>query len=337
MTGRAVQSSGDQARDWLSAHLFYQGSLDQLLRQLVSPLVGDLRDRGRIAGHFFLRYWQGGPHVRLRLLPRQADAADEIRDAVRAAAERFYATYPAPDHLDPAVFADMSRAMARIEPDAEAIPLQPNHSVLFTEYRPEHHKYGRGAALAAVEQHFEQSSALVLEVIGRELPPNRRRVLAFAALAAAAAGDASEPPRFDRLAGRLDQVWRMWGAVTGLGGAGNAKVTAAYAARRTELGVLAASVWRRPRVVTGEPFMDGWGQSIEGLWQRLAALDRGGELKMEGRLPPAAFAVELPATAYAVDNCAHLVCNRLGIGLPDEWFLRGLVACAANERSPEPA
>src|SRR5881394_1255402 len=98
MTGRAVQAFRDDAHDWLSAHLFYQGSLDQLLRQLVSPLVGDLRDRRLIAGHFFLRYWQGGPHVRLRLLPRQADAAEEIRDAVRTAAAGFYATSPAPDH-----------------------------------------------------------------------------------------------------------------------------------------------------------------------------------------------------------------------------------------------
>src|SRR5689334_16190255 len=85
---------------WMSAHLYYQGPLDLLLRELVVPLVRDLGGRGLLAQHFFLRYWQGGPHLRLRLRPVERDGAPAVvRRAVENAASGVFSKYPSPDHL----------------------------------------------------------------------------------------------------------------------------------------------------------------------------------------------------------------------------------------------
>ena len=56
-------------RDWISAHVFYSDGLDRLLTEAVRPLVGELIAARLVRAYFYLRYWDGGPHLRLRVLP----------------------------------------------------------------------------------------------------------------------------------------------------------------------------------------------------------------------------------------------------------------------------
>ncbi|OLB64227.1 MAG: hypothetical protein AUI10_11985 [Actinobacteria bacterium 13_2_20CM_2_72_6] len=272
---------------------------------MVRPLVRDLRDRGLLARHFFLRHWRGGPHVRLRLLPHDGGDVAEVRDAVREGCRRFFHTRPAPDTLPPATYAELARTLGRLEPGEPELPLQPNNSQQFIEYRPEHHKYGTGAALAAVERHFEESSDLVLGLVDRDVPAARRRVLAFGALLAG-------EPDPTALAQRLDRSRRAWGTVIARDGAA---VAAVYGERRATLAAVARAMRRGED--TGDAFLDGWRRSVTALCRTLAGLEAS------------------PDTAFVIDNCAHLLCNRLGITLSDEWFLRGLAVRAATELRDE--
>jgi thiopeptide-type bacteriocin biosynthesis protein len=52
---------------WSSYHLVYPGDLDALLLQVVRPVVNELWADGIIDRFFFIRYPEGGNHVRLRL------------------------------------------------------------------------------------------------------------------------------------------------------------------------------------------------------------------------------------------------------------------------------
>ena len=61
---------------WLSLHFFHHGDLDRLLVECVGPLVLALKREGAIAESFFLRYWNGGPHIRLRLAVSPEIASD---------------------------------------------------------------------------------------------------------------------------------------------------------------------------------------------------------------------------------------------------------------------
>lgn len=48
---------------WLSVHIFYDGGLNHVLRQLVIPFL----EEAQPSSYFFIRYGEGGPHIRLRL------------------------------------------------------------------------------------------------------------------------------------------------------------------------------------------------------------------------------------------------------------------------------
>ena len=63
--------------DWISLHIHRRGGMDHLLMGGVSPLIEHLRREGVLARWFFLRYWDGGPHLRLRLLPNSGHNAEE--------------------------------------------------------------------------------------------------------------------------------------------------------------------------------------------------------------------------------------------------------------------
>ena len=57
---------------WISAHIFHAGDLDALITRVAGPLVSDLNPEG----FFFLRYWEGGPHLRLRMRVSDPGAAE---------------------------------------------------------------------------------------------------------------------------------------------------------------------------------------------------------------------------------------------------------------------
>ena len=219
---------------WISAHIFHAGDLDALITQVAGPLAGDLNPDG----FFFLRYWEGGPHLRLRLrgsdpgraereLAGRAPAHLRAHPSARAATQQQYAT-----------------AAARLA-SGERLPghddrLHANDTVEFIAYRPEHHAYGNPECMTAVEEHFTESSRLALRVLAdpartrtaRRDPARRRHQHAGRMpgrprpaarhLATAGRTDLPRPPRGtprpgqaamgsrrERAAGRLAQVYRQ--------------------------------------------------------------------------------------------------------------------------------
>ena len=53
---------------WLSIHIFHKGKLNDVLRQLVIPFLEEVKPLlYEPAPYFFIRYGEGGPHIRLRL------------------------------------------------------------------------------------------------------------------------------------------------------------------------------------------------------------------------------------------------------------------------------
>jgi thiopeptide-type bacteriocin biosynthesis protein len=57
---------------WLSAHIFYSAGLNRILRNAVIPFLHTAEEYLQLpAPYFFIRYGEGGPHVRLRLCIQQ--------------------------------------------------------------------------------------------------------------------------------------------------------------------------------------------------------------------------------------------------------------------------
>jgi len=111
-------------RNWLSAHLFYNGELRSLLLEMVLPFLRDTPYKA-----FFIRYGEGGPHIRLRLLTDGADIATVRSQLIQAGHE------------------------------IDGLAIQ------FITYEPEIVRYGNEDSIAWAEEQFMCSSTYVLTVL----------------------------------------------------------------------------------------------------------------------------------------------------------------------------
>lgn len=289
---------------WVSAHLFHQGDLDALLGTAVHPLVGGLVADGLADGWFFLRHWEAGTHVRLRVRVPSPGDEPAVRDRIVAGSRPYLDAHPSTHRTTPEQYALSAAKFAVLEGAVGyADTLGPPDGVAFVPYRPELATYG--AAIGAVERHFQDSSRLALELL-RSRPDSGARDTAalglvllswFTAepeagrLAPRVAGDVVPPDP----EGATPAMWR-------------AAVDRRYRGQRDRLLAIAT----RMRALAAGPVVDrpglftDWTSSVRTL--RDATEDAG-----EPVLP-------------ILDRCAHLVCNRLGVSLVEEGYLRLLAA-----------
>lgn len=145
----------DETRRWLSVHLPFAGEIyaadcDQLLRDVVGPLIERVESGGGLAGVFFVRYREAVSHLRFRLLPVSECERVRIRDLV----ERAWAAR----HTD-------------------------GFSAAWVEYEPELDRYGGEAAMPVAERLFEESSRFALAAVTPEVSADRSARLGRAMLA----------------------------------------------------------------------------------------------------------------------------------------------------------
>lgn len=317
--GNASSSSTAEHPDavspsWVSAHLYYHGAHNDLLCRAVRPLVGELAAEGLIDGFFFIRYWQGGPHIRLRVRPRDQANAQLVTRLIQTRIGRFFARCPSQALVRSEDYLRSAGWLAQHEfgkhpttVDAARVePLQPNNSLRYVAYVPEVDRLGGPAGVAAFEPHFMDSSTLALEVIA-EGPRERRRTsraLAMMLLAAAVV-----IPDLERLARYFRYSYRDWSARYAAGdrASGARHETAwqqSYHRQRTQLGDLARRLLEQARTEAGEGLgavSARWVASVTCLFDRLT----------EHRLPR-------PPLLF---QCLHKHNNRLGITVAEETYL----------------
>jgi thiopeptide-type bacteriocin biosynthesis protein len=105
---------------WVSAHLFYAEPWEQMLAASVKPFVEKLVEEKLIDQFFFIRYWEHGPHIRLRL---KTDVSREVgvRTRLFPHCNRYFEEAPS----------DMRETNRKKDTD------YPNNSVQFIDYEPE--------------------------------------------------------------------------------------------------------------------------------------------------------------------------------------------------------
>lgn len=146
---------------WLSAYLFWNGPLDELLLRCVAPLVQYGQRQGWVRQFFFIRYAEGGPHIRLRLRAASTTAHAHL---ARLVARRFNQFSQAAGGEDGRIY--------------------------FAPYEPETARYGGPQSLPLAEAFFEASSGVVLRWLRTQggSPTPASRLTAALALHAQFAG-----------------------------------------------------------------------------------------------------------------------------------------------------
>jgi len=132
---------------WRSYHLFRPHPWDEFLRDAVSPFLERFAVPPLIERFFFIRYWERGPHIRLRL---ETPAASELDAYIYDHFNAYFARSPS----------------QRIEEGVG--DCFPNDSVQIIPYEPEVERYGGPSLISLAEDQFQASSRAVLGLLAGE-------------------------------------------------------------------------------------------------------------------------------------------------------------------------
>ncbi|MFI9813828.1 thiopeptide-type bacteriocin biosynthesis protein [Saccharothrix variisporea] len=308
---------------WVAAHVFHRADQDSLITQAMAPLCEDLVRAGHVEDWFFLRYWEGGPHVRLRL--RVVEQPEHVRTAVANACAHHLSAHPTPPDDWTQHRYDL---VARRRATAERMPdwdrrLRPADTVEFTTYQPEHHAYGTGRALQAVERHFTDSSRIATALLTHPLDRRAAAALAMLTLAAAVCQPdlAQASTRFDSHLPvpdhYRDQTRLLWSRAST-----NPAPTNSAPSKPAPTNPLAT-----------------WLSSVRALHTTLTGLR---DFSPTDVLSPfAALARALcpddPTIPCVVLRCTHLLCNRLGLPAATEAHLVSLTTATLSALHEEVA
>ncbi|MFI9724447.1 thiopeptide-type bacteriocin biosynthesis protein [Streptomyces sp. NPDC052396] len=308
--------------DWVCAHVFYDTDQDALLTNCVRPLVRELTEDRVVQRWFFLRYWEGGPHLRLRLLPRHQDDRAQVEQHLLERIRTYLARTPSADVVDRTRFAEVARDLAGLEGrSGHDQSVRPNNSVELLPYEREHDDYGHGPAIAAVERHFHESSELALSMVAAGTTVDQRALLAFDLVVGVFA-----------LCDEVREQWARHGGPPLPFGSGPEApgVEERYHLQGPQLRQRALRAWHEARIGEGSGQRAYWAASVRQLREELHTLEDGGGFASQWADSPLAGPLNLtgtahPATSLVLLRCAHLVNNRLGLTLWQENQLRFLV------------
>ncbi|WP_329576371.1 hypothetical protein OG500_03400 [Kitasatospora sp. NBC_01250] len=319
--------SRDPENSWVSAHVFTAHPLDLVVRRLLPDVVEDLRHRALADRFFFLRHWQYGPHLRLRLRLTGPQAEPLVRAALTERATAFFQALPSEASMTERQYQELAERFAALEPESEPGTLAANDSLAFLPYRPEHGKYGDGAALRAVEECFATCSELAVAAVLADWSPSQRLAHCFALLVGSqepGAGPAVRAPQ------GVAELYRQRRATL---------LPVARAARAASATATATAAAAAAAAAAG-------GTDADPVTRWLAAL-RHAQQSAESSAQPstrdsAGDSTRAAATSRAAAPAArlaghltHLACNRLGVRLDQEAMLRGLARLAAAEAADE--
>ena len=282
--------------NWVSVHVFFHGDLNRVIIGAVSALVGEAEAAVLCTNWFFLRHWDGGPHLRLRLRGTDRRAARCLRAHVSEHCAMYLRNEPADRCIENSEYCNMAERFATWEGVTDyRTEMYPNNSIRFIPYHPEHARYGSGRTLEAVERHFGEASRMALAVLRERPSADGRRTAAFGTTVLAWLE-----------VGRMPRVPDGPGIRAG-SRVGGAAFAGHYERRKERLGRFFDDVLSRAEAADRRGSVFGaWRRSVRELWSEFS------------QTPPPAGA------GVVVDVCTHLMCNRLGLTLQEEQYIRYL-------------
>ncbi|MGW1889364.1 thiopeptide-type bacteriocin biosynthesis protein [Streptomyces sp. NPDC002004] len=312
MSSTETRRNGPARGGWRAFHIYLPHSLQTgFLCDAVAPLVRDAGDGGRF---FFLRYWQGGPHIRLRI----DGASDATLESVGASLAAAVPQLTAELSDEYAYEVSLQSQLADLEGEKPA-DIRPAGTVERDEYVPEYRKYGGPAGVDIAERVFSATSVAVLDVLsarpGRELKAPIGEAMRFTAMSLSGSGLGVQESR--EFLDRYEAWWRPY-----VPAGYDAMWEGLYAKMRDNVRNLCTSVWHQGRT-----------DALHGIYADALTAARS----LPGAVTDGDLAeLRLGETTYAhcLSNYIHTTNNRLGIIPAGEAFMAHVMRRALDELEP---
>lgn len=327
-TETEVTEPGDAAgHAWLSVYLFFNGWIyasecDRVVVDVVEPFVRRCQREGWIGQHFFIRYSEFGPHVRLRLYGAPdvlaADVWPALVEDLRAG--------------NPDVAVDEKPELVAIPQRGEDEPVRVTH-VARVEYEPETERYGGPDALLVSERHFELSSDVAFALTAKMTAERSSRLgkglLSMVVLVHAFCGSRDRGAAF----GQMYSTNYLRSLVREDGGR-DAWLDAfdqGFSQQSETLVEYVDAVWEA--MDDGDELsetLDAYAAGLRTTREELRVLFEAGRVQVGGQDAPDWWRV----VNGIVPSYVHMMNNRLGITLQEESYLAYLITRALG-RSAE--
>jgi thiopeptide-type bacteriocin biosynthesis protein len=141
-------------KTWLAAYLYRGEPWEDFLTGTVMPFVDDVFEKKLADQFFFIRYWERGPHMRLRFKGDTGVLEEKVKPQLDDHFNNYFKQHPS----ERKEFEDMEK----LPPEQQWFP---NDSVQYIEYEPEVERYGGPVGILVAEKQFEISSRAVSAVI----------------------------------------------------------------------------------------------------------------------------------------------------------------------------
>ncbi|WP_026928614.1 thiopeptide-type bacteriocin biosynthesis protein [Glycomyces tenuis] len=308
-------TDSDRPRRWRALHVYChrgKAATDRLIVEAVAPTARRLRGEGAITAWFYIRYWEGGPHLRIRLAGNDEARLDRAVEEMRRAVALPFPD-PAPE-LDPAEF---YRQFSIPAEEARELAWHPDGHLAEVAYEPETERYGGPDSMGPAEDLFGLSSELTAAVVARTASEQARTGAALDLLlgfVSAMYGTANESVRW------LREYATMWRYVDQVVARTFARTRAA--AESTVVATGAELLRRKAALESAAPAAyRRWWSAVGRTAAELRELGRAGKLTGD-------------ADAIMVSHL-HMTYNRLGMTASDEVYLAwlaSLLIAAPGER-----
>ena len=164
---------------WSAIHINYHENANRIICDVLAPWLMRALADGRISCFFFLRYWQGGPHVRLRIRISVESDLDKITADVLEMVSGHLRRNPSAFVMAPDDYLSWATNAAVRENVPRVNSLSINNSVTVEQYLPEFDKYGGVDGVSVAEQVFYISSMCCIRLL-RHLGEKQSQLLGCA-------------------------------------------------------------------------------------------------------------------------------------------------------------
>lgn len=151
----------DQGDDWFALHVFLGDPLrmDAFIRDWLHPRARALC-AGGVRRWFFIRYWEGGPHLRIRFQGLNEAEGNRLAEDIRVV----ISAYISNEGPGPEEYAEKLRIDGHLVGDEEPA-WYPEGEVVRFDYEPEQLRYGGPDAMGPNEHLFHLSSEVAASLI----------------------------------------------------------------------------------------------------------------------------------------------------------------------------